>query len=303
MKFGKLDNVDGVNFEMPEDPQDSIDLLDKLPALQGPPNVYIGCTGWSMKEWVGGYYPQGTKAQNYLDEYAKQFNTIELNTTHYRIPDEQTIARWVEKTPAHFRFSPKLPQMISHSNDLAISNTYTQSFCQVIVGLGERLGTSFMQLPPHFGPDQLDLLELFLKKFPVDKVPLAIEIRHSAFFEQPEEMSKLNALLAHFGVGTVFSDVAGCREALHLHLTNATAMVRFVGNDLHPSDYERVDAWMERLQLWIEKGLENIYFFHHQPENILAPDMAEYFIKKMNERCGLSLAVPNKHQDQQLSLF
>ena len=303
MKFGKLDNVDSVNFEMPEDPQDTIDLLDKLSPLQGPPKVYIGCTGWSMKEWVGGYYPPGTKSQNYLDEYAKQFNTIELNTTHYRIPDEQTIARWVDKTPAHFRFSPKLPQIISHSNDLAISNTYTQSFCQVIVGLGERLGTSFMQLPPHFGPDKLDLLELFLKKFPVDKVPLAIEVRHPTFFEQPEEMAKLNALLAHFSVGTVFSDVAGCREVLHLHLTTPMAMIRFVGNDLHPSDYERVDAWIERLKQWIDKGLESIYFFHHQPENILAPDMAEYFIRKMNEVCELSLTVPTKHQNQQLSLF
>lgn len=303
MKFGKLENVDAVNFTMLDDPEDTLALLEGLPVRQGAPNVYFGCTGWAMKEWVGTYYPKGTKSKNYLDEYAKQFNTIELNTTHYRIPDQQSIEKWVSQTPAHFRFSPKLPQMISHSHDLALSNTYTQSFCQVITGLGERLGLSFMQLPPHFGPSQLAILEQFLHKFPLDKVPLAVEIRNDIWLNSPDEMKRLNELLSHYGVGTVMSDVAGCREALHLHLTTATAMIRFVGNDLHPSDYARVDAWVERLQKWFDKGLESVYFFHHQPENLLAPDMTEYFVVRINERCGLDLPIPRKHQDQQLSLF
>lgn len=303
MKFGKLEHVDHVDFSMSADPVRTQGLLANLDPKEASPKLYYGCTGWSMKEWVGGYYPKGTKSGNYLDEYAKQFNTIELNTTYYRIPSESLIQKWVDKTPTGFRFSPKIPQIISHSKDLALGKGHTKHFCEVIQGLGQRLGTSFLQLPPHFGPQQLPLLDQFLAQFPLKQVPLAVEVRHQAWLNEAAAMKELYDLLAHYEAGTVFSDVAGRRDALHLELTTPEAMIRFVGNDLHESDYQRVDAWCERLKSWFEQGLETAYFFHHQPENIRAPEMTTYFVEQMNAVCDWNLAVPKPHEDRQLTLF
>jgi len=214
MKFGKLDNVDEVDFTMPTDTPTTIKLLNSLPSTDAPLSIYFGCTGWSMKEWVGGYYPKGTKSQNFLKEYAKQFNTIEVNTTHYRIPTK----KWVAQTPENFRFAPKIPQVISHSNDLALSKNVTAQFCEAVIGLGSRLGTSFLQLPPHFGPDRLVILEQFLSKFPVAQVPLSIEVRHKDWLTRGKAQDQLLELLTAKKVGTVMSDVAGRRDALHMHL-------------------------------------------------------------------------------------
>jgi uncharacterized protein YecE (DUF72 family) len=303
MKFGKLENVDGVDFTMPKDPKRTTELLASLPALKGKPKVYFGCTGWSMKEWVGDYYPKGTKTANYLDEYAKQFNTIELNTTHYRIPKADLIERWVEKTPKNFRFSPKIPQSISHSNELGLNNGYIEMFAEVIQLMGERLGVSFMQLPPSFGPQKLPILEQFFQRFPLKQVPLALEVRHDDWLKDKTAAKELWDLAQQYKVSTVMSDVAGRRDALHMELTTPVAMIRFVGNDLHPTDYKRVDAWVERLKYWFDQGLETVYFFHHQPDNILAPDMTEYFVRQINAVCDLNLRVPEKYKDAQMSLF
>ncbi|MBK8196669.1 MAG: DUF72 domain-containing protein [Lewinellaceae bacterium] len=117
MDFGKLPSVESVDFALPADPPQNETLLAVLPTATTP-MLYIGATGYNMKAWAGKWYPTGTKDRDFLAQYGKQFNTIEHNTTHYRIPDEATVARWREETPVDFRFCPKIPQTISHARDL-----------------------------------------------------------------------------------------------------------------------------------------------------------------------------------------
>jgi Protein of unknown function DUF72 len=93
MDFGKLNNIENVDFTLPPDAPKTAEILRGLPTRPHLPHVYIGATGWSMKEWVGTYYPKGTKATDYLQAYGKQFNSIELNTTHYRIPSQTDIQK------------------------------------------------------------------------------------------------------------------------------------------------------------------------------------------------------------------
>jgi hypothetical protein len=88
-----------------------------------------------------------------------------------------------------------------------------------------------------------------------------------------------------------------------MYLSNNSAMIRFVGNELHESDFSRLDAWMLRLKEWIEMGLSEVYFFHHQDNNLLAPEMTIYFNQKLNHVLGTNLTVPVKYSDVQLSLF
>ena len=79
---------------------------------------YLGCPIWAYKDWVGGFYPEGTKPADFLREYARRLTAVEGNTTFYAVPAPMTLLRWVEETPETFRFCPKLPRTVSHAGKL-----------------------------------------------------------------------------------------------------------------------------------------------------------------------------------------
>lgn len=289
MKFGKLPNIDQVNFTLPPDASGTEAVLAKLSPTK--PQLYVGCTGWGMKEWVGTVYPPKTKAKDFLHHYARQFGTIELNTTHYRIPTPETVIKWRDTVPADFRFCPKIPQSISHSRDMGLSGDNTLRFCENISLLEEKLGCCFVQLPPYFGFDSLGLLTRFLEKFP-RTIPLAVELRHESWFSSPANIEATFEVMQNLNISSVITDVAGRRDVLHQRLTNHTVLIRWVGNALHSTDYERIDEWVARLKTWFEAGLQEVFFFPHEPDNLLAPDIATYFIRKINEQINLNIFVP-----------
>ncbi len=274
MKFGKLASLDGVDFHLPADPPQNAEVLAAITPAQ-PPALHIGPTGYNTREWVGKWYPAGTKEKDFLRHYGQQFNTIEHNTTHYRIPDLATVDRWREETPADFRFCPKIPQTISHEPDLGLRDGQTPFFADMIQGLQEKMGCCFLQLPPYFSSREMPLLSRFLDMFP-NSLPLAVEVRHESFFQDPATTRTFFQLLRDHDRSSLITDVAGRRDVCHMQLSNERVLIRFVGNGLDPTDYTRIQAWSERLARWFEAGLQEAYFFTHEPENILAPDLAAY---------------------------
>ncbi len=301
MEFGKLSNISNVDFTLPLTHSFTHRVLTKK---SNTPKIHFGCTGWGMPQWTGKYYPKTAKPKSFLTHYGKQFTTIELNTTHYRIPDFDTIERWYEETPSDFVFAPKIPQIISHSSDLGLGEKATQQFCTSISGLKEKLGTTFMQLPESFGADKLPILNSFLEKFPLDRIPLAIEIRHQNLIKNTIDFNKYLELLHHFDVSTVITDVSGRRDMLHQALTTPKLLLRFVGNGLHSTDYKRVDDWIQLIIKWLDNGLEEVYFFSHQPDNILSPEMCIYFIEELEAHSTYRFKrKPSKFDDGQLTLF
>ena len=114
-------------------------------------------------------------------------------------------------------------------------------------------------------------------------------------------------LLAMAGHSTVITDVAGRRDVLHMYLTTPIAVIRFVGNNLHASDYKRIDDWVAQLQQWFAQGLQTVYFFVHQPNNLQAPALADYLVKQLNQQCRLALPTVHWYQTvtevKQQSLF
>ena len=119
-------------------------------------------------------------------------------------------------------------------------------FCEAVSGLEANLGCSFMQLPPYFAYNSLAVLERFFEKMPKG-IPLALEFRHETWFDAPNYFNALAQLLKTQQIATLITDVAGRRDVLHQCLTNETAMIRFVGNGLHPTDYKRIDDWVKKL--------------------------------------------------------
>ena len=291
MDFGKLDDISKVDFSLPPDNLFTTKILNNSICKSQNPQIKIGLTVWANKDWVGKIYPANAKEKDFLYYYSRQFNTIELNTTHYQIPSETTIRRWKEAVPANFKFCPKFPQIISHDKMLVGAESLTNEFCTNILGLGENLGTTFLQLSPTFEPKNLQNLEKFLKTLP-ENFPIAVEFRHQNWFKNPKIWQETSEILTNLNVGTVITDVSGRRDVLHQTLTTPILTLRFVGNELHETDFQRVDAWCNCLKNWFEKGLQTAYIFVHCGENKLAIELTKHWIQQLKKQIEVDLEEP-----------
>jgi len=285
MEFGKVDDLATVDFTLPpEDPRARI-------MLSGTTHhdarwVHVGPTGWSMKEWVGRVYPPKTPADGYLAAYGRQFTTVELNTTYYRMPDVALLERWRDAVPDDFRFAPKFPQDVSHGRDLAASVALARTFSDRVKVLGAKLGRSFIQLPPGWGPERLEHLGAILDAI---DVPVAVEFRHPRWFDRGRLEDSAFQLLQEHRAAAVVTDVAGRRDVLHASLPVPALFLRFIGNGRHAVDDVRIDAWVHRIADWCGRGLGEVMVLPHEPDNLLAPDQTEAWTWRLNAALGLEL--------------
>lgn len=294
MEFGKVpsEEVKSINFTLPQDG------LQTEKVLNGTPNnaidVYVGCAKWGLPEWVDFLYPAKTKAANFLTEYAKHFNSIELNAAYYKIPSIETARKWKKQSEGNgnrkFLFCPKFPESISHHKRLKGAERTTDEFLTSIIEFKNNLGPCFLQMSDSFGPNALPDLEAYLKSLPQD-LDVFVELRHEAWFSDPENRSKVFALLAQLNKGAVITDVSGRRDVLHMEVTVPEVLIRFVGNgpEHRESSFARIDEWAERIKSWQEKGLKKVYFFLHQHDEREAIRFAMHAIKVFNKTLGSQL--------------
>ena len=93
--------------------------------------IRVGTSGWSYPSWRGGFYPAGMQPADFLRFYAGRFDTVELNSTGYRLPSEDQFRRWADAVPDGFRFAVKLPLR---------SLDRVTPFLERVLALGDRLG-------------------------------------------------------------------------------------------------------------------------------------------------------------------
>lgn len=307
MEFGRVDvlQLNKLDLSLPSDDPRTWVALKKARDGRSPqftPRIGVGAPVWGVKAWCGKVYPFGTSARDFLFHYSRQFNSIELNTTHYHVPDEETVLRWRDTTPNGFKFNVKFLQDVSHRRPLASHEPLVRQFVARVMSLEDRLGLSFLQLPPTFTPADLPDLRAFISQLPKD-FPLAVEVRHPDFFREHRLSPRLFDLLSETGKSVVITDVAGRRDVLHTSLPGARLLIRFIGNDRHPSDDFRIADWVARLHTWINLGLEQVEFFVHEPEDRTTPEVIANFIDRMNVECGLSLPKWKPYGESQLSLL
>ncbi|MDP4237134.1 MAG: DUF72 domain-containing protein, partial [Bacteroidota bacterium] len=118
-----------------------------------------------------------------------------------------------------------------------------------------------------------------------------VEVRHTDWFTT-DYRDKLYEFLASNKNGWVITDTSGRRDCVHTELPIPKAFIRFVGNNIHPTDYPRIDAWINRIDKWLKAGIQDIYFMMHQHNEAKTPVISEYMIKKVNKKCGITLPVP-----------
>jgi len=176
MKFGKVDNPDDFEFVLPKDHVGTKKILGNK-ALKKT-NMFVGCAKWNKKD-LKGFYPRGTKDE--LAYYAKQFNSIELNATFYRIFPSSTVEKWYQKSGDDFKFFPKVPQIISQFRRLQNCTDEQGAYLDSIAHLKEKLGMIFLQMHPNFAPKSFEVLQKFIENWPKG-FPLAVELRHTDWF-------------------------------------------------------------------------------------------------------------------------
>ena len=273
-------------------------------------NLYVGCPIWAYKGWVGSFYPPGTKAADYLQEYSRRLTTIEGNTTFYSVPSPKTLQDWVAETPETFHFCPKLPRTISHTGKLAEHTTEAIHFVEVMSQLGERLGPMFLQLPPRYSPLLLDDLQAFLNSWP-PQVKLAVEVRHIDWFSSPHHEA-LNTMLSGYDMarvvidtrpirnlegdkiltGSVYQRLLQARQRKpHLPiLSQPTAsffFLRYIGHPELEQNIAYLDEWAAHLASWLREGIE-AYGFCHCPDERLDPWLCRQLHQRVAKQIPLS---------------
>ncbi len=290
MKFGhiKTSDLDGMTLSLPNDHEANSTILTGTPASN--PQVYVGCAKWGRDEWVGMIYPEGTKSGDYLNNYVNHFNGIELNGTFYQVR-KPNIESWAQIPDELFKYCPKFSRRISHLKRLNDVEENTAYFLDAVALFGETLGLPFLQMPDNFAPKFIDRLEGYLEKLP-DQPSIALELRHTDWFNDPDVSSALYKILEKNNITLIITDSAGRRDCLHQRLTTKKAFIRFIGYDLHQTDYQRMDEWAFKIKEWIENGLEEVYFFLHQEQEKNTVVIAAYMARKLNEVCGLNIKEP-----------
>jgi uncharacterized protein YecE (DUF72 family) len=292
MDFGKLslETLKATDLSLPADPGWNKNVLSGKKVDE--PRIYVGCAKWGRTEWVGKIYPEGTKEARFLDHYVEHYNSIELNATHYKTYPPSSIQKWADKADGKdFIFCPKVPQTISHYSSFVDIEDKTNAFLEGIYAFGKHLGPIFLQVSDRFSPKRKDALLKYLESLPTD-LQFFLEVRNPDWFNSKAETESLLTILKKLNVGYIITDTAGRRDCVHMYLSVPKAFVRFVGNSLDPTDYARVDDWVERIKYWLDNGLKELYFFMHMHDETYSPELSSYLIKKLNADCGLSLKEP-----------
>ena len=144
--------------------------------------LYAGTSGWAYPSWKPDFYPAKLPQKNFLRHYAGQLNTVEVNFTFRQLVKETTIQKWIDESPAGFRFGVKAHQVITHIKRLKNTQDFVPRFLGTIEPLAraEKLGPVLFQLPPNLKADA-GLLEEFMATLP-RAVPSAFEFRHASWF-------------------------------------------------------------------------------------------------------------------------
>jgi uncharacterized protein YecE (DUF72 family) len=242
-----------------------------LPDRLGTATVRVGCSGWIYDDWRGRLYPEREPKRRWLELYAENFDTVEVNSTFYRLARRDAVAGWVEQTPAQFLFAVKASRYLTHVRRLGDIGDGIARFYEPLEPLvaAGRLGPVLWQLPENFHRDD-KRLRGWLELLPPGRH--TIEFRHQSWFV-PEVMDALRAA----GVALTIGDHPS-RPFQTQELTADWTFVRFhYGHRGRAGNYsaKEIDMWADRIRRW----RVDVYAYFNNDWQGFAPANAELLLK------------------------
>ncbi len=235
--------------------------------------VYLGTQGFSFDGWVGPFYPAGTPKRAYLEEYARHFNSVEIDATFYGAPRASTVEGWRERTPPDFRFAAKFPQLITHEKKLDRAVGDAEAFVGTMQLLGDKLGVLTLQFAYDFTPDHAARLDDFLGRLPAGP-RYAVEVRNRKWLD-----SDLGEMLSQHNVALVLQDLHYMPKLDWI--TADFTVIRWLGRRKDIQEFDRIqidrtevlEMWSERVQDFVQRGIDvygyfNNHFAGHSPASV-----------------------------------
>lgn len=214
----------------------------------------IGTSGWHYDHWRQLFYPPKLGKPGWLEFYSRQFNTVELNNSFYRLPSEANFVAWYDTTPPDFIFAVKVSRFITHVKRLKNSAEAVAKFTDRAKLLKEKLGPLLYQLPPGMPRDDAVLVS-FLSALPRG-LRHVFEFRHPSWLVEP-----VFEILRRFDAGLCVFDMPTLRAPLVT--TTDIAYFRFHGRgELYAGSYSDDDLadWAEKIAGLTTK-LETVYIY------------------------------------------
>ena len=165
-------------------------------------DIRIGCSGWQYKHWRERFYPKELPQRRWFPFYAEHFDTVEINSSFYRLPKASTFEKWRDQAPAGFCYAIKANKFITQAKKLNQCEEPVERMMAATRHLGDRLGPMLYQLPPSLGIN-LGRLETFLRLLPSD-VTNVFEFRHKSWY-----VPETYALLDTYGASFCIHDMKG----------------------------------------------------------------------------------------------
>ncbi len=218
--------------------------------------------GWSYRFWKENFYPREVPAKDFLAFYARHYNTVEVDSTFYRIPRVQVIEEWKSKTHDDFAFSLKFPQMITHLKMLKDCQEETRVFLDRVNLLGEKMGVLLLQFPPKFGKQHLSFLREYLRMLP-ETNRYAVEVRNKSLLNDD-----VYALLREHTVALAWVDTP--KMPLINEVTADFVYIRWEGDrktvtgtlgKTEINQKETIRTWAAMLKPLVTKGTEVFGYF------------------------------------------
>ena len=222
-------------------------------------DLRVGCSGWSYADWRGLVYPADRPPAQWLATYARWFDTVELNSTFYRLPALSTVDRWAAEAPPGFMFAVKVGQFGSHRKKLKDAESWLANHLERARRLGPHLGPNLVQLPPRWrrNPGRLDE---FLDACPRD-IRWAVEVRDPSWLHDD-----VYDVLARHGAALCLHDLLPDHP---WELTTTWTYVRFHGPDACNHPYrgrygpDGLRAVAEQLDSWRSSGVDVFAYFNN----------------------------------------
>jgi uncharacterized protein YecE (DUF72 family) len=230
----------------------------------------LGTQGFAFDDWVGPFYPAGTPKAAYLEEYAKHFATVEIDSTFYATPRGSVVEGWRARTPPGFQFAAKFPKLITHEKQLQDAQGDAEAFVGTMQVLGDKLAVLTLQFAYDFGPERFGLLESFLQGLPAGP-RYAVELRNRGWLN-----SDLGEMLSQHDVALVLQDLYYMPKLDWI--TADFTVIRWLGkrSDIQVFDRIQIDRtevlekWGQRVRGFLDQGVDvygyfNNHFAGHSP--------------------------------------
>ena len=231
------------------------------------PSLFIGTSGFSYPSWRGSFYPAKMPAREFLAYYSSRFQSLEINSTFYRLPLESTLARWRDLTPEGFVFAVKASRYITHIKRLGEPENTVGPFLDRVRSLGAKLGPVLLQLPAKFsfnGKVLASFCEALDKGF-----RYVFEFRDPGWFRQ-----ETCAILKRYGAAFCIYDFAGLRSPDAV--TAGFVYIRLHGPLREPYRGAYADAFLEEraaaIRGWLDEGRAVYVFFDNTMQGDAARD-------------------------------